>query len=249
MRYIRRVLAKLLYFFFSIRLLDPSPSVLTGSAVRINKILSIIKGTKYLEIGVNQGFTFEGVSAKTKVGVDPVKKVITSKNEVFLKMYSDDYFEINRHKYDLIFIDGLHEYRQVLKDIVNALNTLTRTGVVLVDDVIPSDNIRASKKISLFTESEKIDLIKGNFSWQGDVYKAVFLLTSLYTDSLNFATLTDGGHFQMIIWKKEYNTEIKFPSAMSLTKFDDENLLSKLNSQIPANWREVKLESLPLVFT
>ena len=249
MRYIRRVLAKLLYFFFSIRLLDPSPSVLTGSAVRINKILSIIKGTKYLEIGVNQGFTFEGVSAKTKVGVDPVKKVITSKNEVFFKMYSDDYFEINRHKYDLIFIDGLHEYRQVLKDIVNALNTLTRTGVVLVDDVIPSDNIRASKKISLFTESEKIDLIKGNFSWQGDVYKAVFLLTSLYTDSLNFATLIDGGHFQMIIWKKEYNTEIKFPSAMSLTKFDDENLLFKLNSQIPANWREVKLESLPLIFT
>jgi len=249
MRYIRRVLAKLLYLFFSIRLLDPSPSVLTGSAVRINKILSIIKGTKYLEIGVNQGFTFEGVSAKTKVGVDPVKKVITLKNEVFFKMYSDDYFEINRHKYDLIFIDGLHEYRQVLKDIVNALNTLTRTGVVLVDDVIPSDDIRASKKISLFTESEKIDLIKGNFSWQGDVYKAVFLLTSLYNESLNFATLIDGGHFQMIIWKKEYNTEIKFPSAMSLTKFDDENLLSKLNSQIPANWREVKLESLPLVFT
>ena len=109
MRYIRRVLAKLLYFFFSIRLLDPSPSVLTGSAVRINKILYIIKGTKYLEIGVNQGFTFEGVSAKTKVGVDPVKKVITSKNEVFFKMYSDDYFEINRHKYDLIFIDGLNK--------------------------------------------------------------------------------------------------------------------------------------------
>lgn len=249
MKFIRRVFSKSLYLFFSIRLLNSSPSTLTGSAVRINKILSIIKGTKYLEIGVNQGFTFEGVSAKTKVGVDPVKKVITSKNEVFFKMYSDDYFEINRNKYDLIFIDGLHEYRQVLKDIVNALNTLTRTGIVLVDDVIPSDNIRASKKISLFTESEKIDLIKGNFSWQGDVYKAIFLLTNLYTDTLNFATLIDDRHFQMIIWKKEYYTEIKFPSTMSLTKFDDENLLSKLNSQIPANWREVKLENLPLIFT
>jgi predicted O-methyltransferase YrrM len=70
-------------------------------------------------------------------------------------MYSDDYFKINDDKYDIIFIDGLHEYRQVLKDIINALNNLTHTGVVLLDDVIPSNNIEASKKFSLLTESEK----------------------------------------------------------------------------------------------
>jgi hypothetical protein len=249
MRFARRVLAKYFYLFFSIRLLNSPPATLTGSAVRINRILSIIKGTKYLEIGVNQGFTFEGVSAKTKVGVDPVKKVITSKNEVFFKMYSDDYFKINHDKYDLIFIDGLHEYRQVLKDIINALNKLTHTGVVLVDDVIPSNNIEASKKISLLTESEKKDVSKGNFSWQGDVYKAIFLLTNLYADTLNFATLIDDRHFQMIIWKKNFNTEIKFPSTLSLSKFDDENLLSNLNNQIPTDWREIKLENLHVIFS
>jgi len=39
--------------------------------------------------------------------------------------------------YDVIFIDGLHYYKQVLKDIKNSLKILNKDGFILVHDCLP----------------------------------------------------------------------------------------------------------------
>ena len=48
---------------------------ITGAAQRINQLLDFTAGENYLEIGTNLGFTFEGVKAHNKLGVDPEKNI------------------------------------------------------------------------------------------------------------------------------------------------------------------------------
>ena len=38
-----------------------------------------------------------------------------------MKITSDDFFKQNKKKYDCIFIDGLHTYKQVKNDILNSI--------------------------------------------------------------------------------------------------------------------------------
>ena len=42
------------------------------------------------------------------------------------KMTSDDFFRDNKEKFDLIFIDGLHETNQVDRDIENSLKFINK---------------------------------------------------------------------------------------------------------------------------
>ena len=56
---------------------------------------------------------------KKRVGVDPVEGGTH-------KMTSDHFFSINKDNFDIIFIDGLHEYSQVMKDIKNSLKFLNK---------------------------------------------------------------------------------------------------------------------------
>ena len=43
----------------------------------------------------------------------------------------------NDKKFDIIFIDGLHHYEQVIVDINNALSVLNDNGHILVHDCLP----------------------------------------------------------------------------------------------------------------
>jgi len=62
---------RILYRILKKRFLLSDVYQTTGSASRINKLLAYTMGKNYLEIGVNYGFTFEGVKADYKLGVDP----------------------------------------------------------------------------------------------------------------------------------------------------------------------------------
>ena len=52
----------------------------------------------------------------------------------FFKNTSDKFFEINREKFDLIYIDGSHEAQQVYKDISNSWACLNHNGIIVCDD-------------------------------------------------------------------------------------------------------------------
>lgn len=91
-----------------------------------------LKNKSYLEIGTETGVTFDRIRAKQKVGVDPDKEARATHY-----MTSDEFFEQNTQKFDVIFIDGDHHATQVLKDFNNAVDALSENGVIFVHDLYP----------------------------------------------------------------------------------------------------------------
>jgi len=98
----------------------------------LNKLIETFDFKSYLEIGVDSGLNFEAVQCEYKIGVDP-----NPASPATLSMTSDEYFESISKTYDLIFVDGLHEHKQVKRDIENSLEHLNKGGVVVCHDMSP----------------------------------------------------------------------------------------------------------------
>jgi hypothetical protein len=62
--------------------------------------------------------------------------VLNKSNIKFFKTTSDNFFKNNKNVYNLIYIDGSHEYTQVKKDFVNSLNCLEKNGYIICDDFL-----------------------------------------------------------------------------------------------------------------
>ncbi|WP_158273253.1 glycosyltransferase [Limnohabitans sp. WS1] len=118
----------------------------------------------YLEIGTDTDEVFSQMTGlDLKVGVDP-------NSGGNYRMTSDAYFEQNRRlpeasrsRFDLIFIDGLHEYQQVLRDVDNALECLLPGGTIVLHDCMPSAQLQ-----------QQVPRPKPHSFWTGDVWKAIF---------------------------------------------------------------------------
>jgi len=93
----------------------------------------------YLEIGVRAPQAcFNRIIATHKDAVDPSP---LNPGEINYPITSDEFFDLLKDhpeiKYDVIFIDGLHLYEQVKKDIDNSLKHLTDNGTILMHDCSP----------------------------------------------------------------------------------------------------------------
>ena len=84
----------------------------------------------YLEIGCAYNECFNKIKANTKVGEDP-------NSGGTLRMTSDEFFKVNLINFDIIFIDGLHEHEQVVKDFNNARKFLRKGGHIFLHDLLP----------------------------------------------------------------------------------------------------------------
>ena len=122
----------------------------------INKYLERFSKKRYIEIGVRNGECFNKIRTNHKLSVDPDKNSVAN-----VKMTSDKFFElvINNKKFDVIFIDGLHESHQVTKDIKNSLKHLSEGGVIILHDCNPLLEIHAK-------------VPRESKHWNGDVWKA-----------------------------------------------------------------------------
>ena len=109
--------------------------------------------SSYLEIGCDKDQSFSKIEISHKVGVDPISGGTIRKT-------SNDFFRANKKKFDLIFIDGLHHYEQVIEDIDNAIDILNDNGHILVHDCLPRT-----------IAHQAIPRYRG--SWNGDVWKAI----------------------------------------------------------------------------
>jgi hypothetical protein len=127
----------------------------------LNHLVDTYNVVNYLEIGVFTGECITNVKAEHKDGVDPGHEGIVHP-KVNYPVTSDYFFEfIDGHdiKYDLIFIDGLHHYGQVKKDIENSLKHLQPNGIIMMHDCNP-----------LTYESQLVP--RQCITWHGDVWKA-----------------------------------------------------------------------------
>ena len=112
----------------------------------------------YLEVGVSTGRCWNQIRAPRKTGVDPACRI-----QDIMAQDSDTFFLHNTATFDIIFIDGDHQYDQVIRDINNAWSCLNQGGVIVLHDMMPVNHRQASNP-----------RIKGDPSWCGDVYKANF---------------------------------------------------------------------------
>ncbi|MES1945689.1 hypothetical protein C84B14_00030 [Salinisphaera sp. C84B14] len=107
---------------------------------------------RYLEIGCDDDVLFFSVCAEYKTGVDPARGGTH-------RMTSDEFFAQNEDSFDVVFIDGLHEYAQVRADAINALAVLSEGGYIAFHDLLPSD-----------WKQQHVPRLQA--SWTGDCWKA-----------------------------------------------------------------------------
>lgn len=122
----------------------------------INQYIKKYNFKSFLEIGHFKGEAFDSIIIDFKESVDPD----VSCNATY-QITSDEFFEKYNTKYDIIFIDGLHECNQVDRDIKNALKHLNKNGVIIMHDCHPTSE-----------KCQKHSLTYPGGAWTGDCWKA-----------------------------------------------------------------------------
>lgn len=137
--------------------------------------------TDYLEIGCDKDQIFSNINVKNKIGVDPARGGT-------LRMTSDEFFKTNTKKFDVIFVDGLHYYDQVKRDVENSLSVLKDNGIIIIHDMLPKNKSHA--EVPIPTPFRK--------PWLGDVWRLGFDLMSR-EDIVFYIVKIDSGCG--ILWK------------------------------------------------
>jgi hypothetical protein len=158
--------------------------------------------SSYLEIG--QGMAednLDHIKCMIRIGVDPDPAC----NAAYC-VPSDEFFEMNKAKFDLIFIDGLHHSDQVYRDILNSLDCLNDNGTIVVHDCNPiNEGMQA--------------VPRRQDHWTGDVWKAWARLRSERSD-LEMFVLKNGNGCGVI--RAGEQATIKLPNSLDY-RFLDEN--------------------------
>lgn len=146
----------------------------------IQLLIDKIQAKSYLEVGMGPGRNFRQINCPYKVSVDPnpTNNVVP----VTHTLTSDDFFIQNQEKFDVIFIDGLHENTQVYKDITNSLKVLNKGGYIICHDINPP-----SEFVQRYPQP------KPNSAWNGDCWKAWVTLRSERDDVYMEVVDTDEG--------------------------------------------------------
>ena len=93
-------------------------------------------------------------------------------------------------RYDIVVVDGDHSYEQSKKDLENALESITESGLVIVHDSFP--------------QNVKLTGAKKQGAWCGDVYKTV-MEARLQRD------------LSVITWDKDYGCSIISKNSLTAT--------------------------------
>ena len=153
----------------------------------IQMFINKINAKKYLEIGMGCGTNHNNIVCDYKISVDPVPTV-----PVTFPITSDDFFNQNTEKFDVIFIDGLHWSEQVYKDINNSLSILSENGVIICHDINPPDE-----------DHQVYPQPVTQVNWNGDCWKAWVKLKTERKDLYMFVIDTDYGCGVIIKGKQE----------------------------------------------
>ena len=161
----------------------------------INRLAAKIRAKSYLEIGVrHRSENFNLINIEKKVCVDPGSEGVL---EADLEMTSDFFFEHNKEFFDIIFIDGLHESKQVERDIINSLKFLNPDGYIICHDMNPEIRehqlpCNSVERLEYTTRERQ----KGNPRhgiWTGDCWRAWVKIRSKNKHLKMFVVNTDFG--------------------------------------------------------
>lgn len=74
----------------------------------------------------------------------------------YLGLTSDQFFEVNKKKYNFIYLDGMHTKEQIPKDIINSWDSILIDGIIWMDDYL-GDHGKLKKIFDKTIESLKGD--------------------------------------------------------------------------------------------
>jgi hypothetical protein len=157
----------------------------------------------YLEIGVTGGLGHLKINCQTKESNDIVdyNPIFNVKYDITYLMPSDEMFAkmpIDR-KYDLIFIDGMHDEDYVDRDIINALKHLNSNGFICLHDVIPLSSMSQTS----------YECFNSEMAWNGTVWKSI---TKLQNNNLEFYTVINDDSGLTIIKYKDNPYHLQLPN-------------------------------------
>ena len=177
----------------------------------IQLLLNKKDNPRYLEIGIKRCENLFKVSSKVKVGVDPeyhinlikkIKKVFGFEKVELYRKYSDDFFNENPDGilnlgFNVVFIDGLHNFQQSLNDTLNSLKYISNDGFIILHDCNPISEARATPVEGSYDEIkskvENNDIQGWDGGWNGDVWKTIVYLRSIRSDLEIFTIDSDQG--------------------------------------------------------
>jgi hypothetical protein len=135
----------------------------------------------YLEIGVKRGISLGLSQSRRTVGIDPnpmaeAQALLSRPGVTLYPLTSDAFFaEHSRESVlegatiDLAFIDGLHQFDQVVRDFINVERWSSPSSIVIIHDVIPPSETAATRE-------------HGPGQWTGDVWQIVSCLRDYRPD-------------------------------------------------------------------
>jgi hypothetical protein len=196
---------------------------MNDAARRINALAKLLGSRRYLEIGVYQGQTLFDVEIAGRTAVDPgfAFDMAERANDSirFVEKTSDDFFlsEPVSSAYDLIFVDGLHVFEQVVRDFSNALLHAHPQTVLIIDDTVPNDVYSAipdPNKTHAFRKAQGNDC----GWWHGDVFKLVFYIHDFWP-GLNYRTIVGSGNQQTLVWRsKDFPRQPRFNNLERISR-------------------------------
>ena len=177
----------------------------------------------YLEIGLFTGMTFQDVQLHARVGVDPAPRFSMAhlpKRASVHAVTSDEYFAANPDvSFDLVFLDGLHTFRQTYTDLINALRTCPE-GPILIDDTVPCDEVSAMPNL----EESYLERSRRGWTdrpWHGDVFKAILCVHDFHPE-LSVRTIDDdSGNPQSVVWRSDMDVVSQEVGESVLAQYDD----------------------------
>ncbi|NEX16289.1 MAG: hypothetical protein C1943_06585 [Halochromatium sp.] len=170
-----------------------------------NALISQLSGTTYLEIGVAQGNVITKIDARRRLGVDPSPKPSSLEKQadiIYFEMPSDQFFShhavqlFTDSPVDVALIDGLHEYRQALRDVDNVLKYLAPGGVIIMHDCNPLTAVAGlppADRAAYEQHRKEQTTFQPNGPWEGDVWKAIVSIRSTRKDLKVFVLDCDHG--------------------------------------------------------
>jgi Methyltransferase domain len=121
---------------------------------------------------------FEFINSENPEGIRMIACLVKLTSDEFFMNLRKSMVSKKNYKFDIVFIDGLHERKQVLRDLKNAFTYLSVNGIIIMHDCNPPEYLHTTSGI--------------NRLWTGDVYKA--MLDQRYSLNVNSYVIdTDWG--------------------------------------------------------
>jgi len=144
--------------------------------------------------------------ASHAIGVDPIQG---GTHRMTSDQYFTEHFAARASPFDVIFIDGLHQYAQSFRDIVNAVAALAPGGYIAVHDNLPMTPGMASPNVP--------DATVPTNNWNGDGYRAICALKRIRTD---LDIIVGRFDFGVALIRRRSASAIAIPTSISLANVD-----------------------------